>query len=91
LIKDKNAKEKIVEYLSHHTKIDEINGIMKIESYKPSQEYIIQSIANEIGGNFIRRDDQAEKIEIEKTLIERRLLMNHEVELSEFTYDVKLY
>lgn len=31
---------------------------MKIERYQPSQEYIIQVIANEIGGSYVRKDDQ---------------------------------
>jgi len=49
------------------------------------------AFSNEIGGQFIRRDDSRKKLDLEKALLDKRLLMNQEVEMSEFTYDVKLY
>jgi len=49
------------------------------------------AFSNEIGGQFLRRDDSRRKLDLERSLLDKRLLMNQEVEMSEFTYDVKLY
>ena len=57
--KESSKKEKIVEYLRTRTKIDEAAGVMKIESYQPSHEYILQLFSNEIGGSYIRREESA--------------------------------
>jgi hypothetical protein len=40
---------------------------------------------------FIRRDENESRLEIEKDVLEKKLLMNQEVDMSEFSYDVKLY
>lgn len=49
-------KEKLVEYLKAHTKIDTITNELKIESFQPNKELILQLYTNEIGGIYIRRD-----------------------------------
>jgi hypothetical protein len=46
---------------------------------------------NEIGGVFIRTDDHQVRFDLEKEVIEKKLLMNQEVDMAEYTYDVKLY
>jgi hypothetical protein len=49
--KDGNKKEKIVEIIKGRTSVDESSGYMKIESFHPSHEYILQAFQNEIGGS----------------------------------------
>ena len=84
-------KERLTEYLKTHTKIDFKTGILKVESTQPSQEYVKQMFANEIGGAYLRREENKMKLELEESLIEKKLLINQEVDLSEFSYDIKLY
>lgn len=82
-------KDSLVEYLKEHTKIE--GGELKIESFQPSKELIVQLYTNEIGGMFIRLDQNEARLEIEKEVLTKKLLMNQEVDMSEFSYDVKLF
>lgn len=84
-------KEKVVEYLKGHTKIDTVTNEMKIESFQPNKELILQLYTNEIGGIYIRRDQNDVSMNLEKEIVEKKLLMNQEVDMSEYSYDVKLF
>ena len=86
--KDKN---KLIEYLKQHTIIDEFNRELKIESFQVQKEVILQQYSNEIGGVFIRRDESQKRLDMERKIVDKRLLMNQEVVMSEFSYDVKLF
>lgn len=84
-------KEKLTDYLKQHSKIDFSTGKLIIESVQPSHEYIKKLFLNEIGGTYLRREESQAKFELENTLVTKKLLMNQEVDMSEFSYDVKLF
>jgi hypothetical protein len=84
-------KEKLTDYFKQHSKIDFSASKLIVESVQPSHEYIKKIFANEIGGTYIRREENQARFDLENTLNEKKMLMNQEVDMSEFSYDVKLF
>ena len=84
-------KDRLLEYLKTLTKIDDVMKVMTIDTFQPSKDLIVQMCSNEIGGVYLRRDDDVQRLDIEEEVLEKKLLMNQEVDMSEFSYDVKLF
>ena len=69
-------KEKLTDYFKHHSKIEFSTGKLIVESVPPSHDYIKKLFANEIGGSYIRREENQARFDLENTLIEKKMLMN---------------
>jgi len=47
---------------------------MTIDVIQPSKELLAKAAANEIGGSYLRRDE--DRLEVEADVLEKKLLMN---------------
>ncbi|CDW76064.1 UNKNOWN [Stylonychia lemnae] len=89
LISNRN-KERLVEFLKKNSKIDYQTRSLIVENFKYTQEQIKSLYQNQIGGTLIKRDDKFNKRDLEEPLIMKKVILNQEIEMSEFIYDIKL-
>eukprot|EP00347_Sterkiella_histriomuscorum_P013376 403364949 len=91
LVSNKN-KDKLVEFLKNNSRLDHENMAVIIENSSNTQDMIDNFYKNQYGGTYTKREDQLNKKDQNETkLIEKKLVMNQEIDMSEFTYDIKLY
>jgi hypothetical protein len=67
-------RERLIQYLKSFTRIDDVMKVMTIDVIQFSKELLIKSASNEIGGSYLRRDE--DRLEAEDEVLEKKLLMN---------------
>lgn len=81
---------KLVDYIKKSMKVNKAKSEVSLLNKENIEANIIQKYRKMIGGKYLMRKFK-EFDDDEKKIITKQMICNHEVEMAEFLYDIKIY
>ena len=80
----------LLDYIKRSIKVDKAKGEVSLHNKENVEQNIYEKFRRVIGGKYVMRVD-LELSDDEKRIMQKQMIANMEIEMSEFLYDIKIY